>query len=124
MQIFNFTFLPVFCMSLFVPAALAENLAVPAKDHRQGMSYEEYSSYREKMIKRMDESKQSPEERRQLPDSSRRPHEQMEKPNPNSAYGQGYQSRKLAEDRAERGVDNRPERPSFERFNRGDTGRR
>jgi hypothetical protein len=109
MQIYSFTFLPVFCMSLFVPAVMAENLSVPDKDHRQGMSYEEYSSYRE---------------RRQLPDSSRRPNEQMEKPNPNSAYGQGYQSRKLAEERAERSVDSRPERPSFERFNRGDMGRR
>jgi len=117
MQNSNFLFLPVLCMSLYVPAVMAENLSVPDKAHRQGMSYEEYSNYREKMLKHMDERKLSPE-------SSRSTSDRAEKPNPNSAYGQGYQSRKLSEERTERGINNRPERPGFERFNRGDMGRR
>jgi hypothetical protein len=49
MQIYNIAFQLLLCMSLLVPVANAENLSVPDKEHRQGMSYEEYSNYREKM---------------------------------------------------------------------------
>jgi len=115
MQISNFSFLPALCMGLLVSAAMAEELAVPDKEHRQGMSYEEYSHYREKMRKHME--KMHPEEHGQMP-------EQMEKINPNSAYGQGYRSRELAEDRPDIVSGSRPEHPRVERFDRGSMGRR
>ena len=104
-------------MSMYLPAVFAETLSVPDKDRRHGMSYEEYSNYREKMRKHMENHK-LPEE------SSRSTSDKTEKPNPNSTYGQGYQSRKPAEDMPARGADNRPDRPQIERFNRGDMGRR
>lgn len=115
MQISNFAFLPVLCMGLLVSAAMAEELAVPDKEHRQGMSYEEYSHYREKMRKHME--KMHPEERMQAP-------EQTGKINPNSAYGQGYRSRERTEDRPDIGSGSRPEHPRAERFDRGSMGRR
>jgi len=114
MQISNFVFLPVLCMGLFVSAAMAEELAVPDKEHRQGMSYEEYSHYREKMRKHME--KMHPAERRQTP-------EQTEKINPNSAYGQGYRSRNPNDDRPDISIVNKPDHPRVERFNRSDLGR-
>lgn len=115
MQISNFAFLPVLCMGLLVSAATAEELAVPDKEHRQGMSYEEYSHYREKMRKHME--KMHPEEHGQTP-------EQTEKINPNSAYGQGYHSRERAEDRPDTASGDRPEHPRGDRFDRGSMGRR
>lgn len=115
MQIANFTFQLVLCMSLFVPVAIAENLAVPDKEHRQGMSYEEYSHYREKMRNHME--KMHPEEHKQMP-------EQTEKINPNSAYGQGYHSRNRAEDRPDAASGSRSEHPRGDRFNREGMGRR
>jgi hypothetical protein len=117
MQILNYLFQFVLCMSLSIPLAMAENLSIPDKDHRQGMSYKEYSAYRENMRKLM-------EERRQSPNLSGHPAAQAEKINPKSAYGQGYQSRNSMGDRPERGIDNKPDRPRLERFNRGDMGRR
>jgi len=114
MQIANFTLQLVLCMSLFVPVAMAENLAVPDKEHRQGMSYEEYSHYREKMRLHMD--KMHAQERRQAPEPSNTTPEQTEKLNPNSAYGQGYHSRERTE--------GRPEHPRGDRFDRGGMGRR
>ena len=121
MQIPIFAFQLMLCMSLFVPVAKAENLSVPDKEHRQGMSYEEYSNYREKM--RMHMERMTPEERKQAQDSSGRPPERMEKPNHDSAYGQGYHSRDQAESRPGMGAGNKPDHPRVERFNRGDMGR-
>lgn len=112
----------VLCMSLFVSVAKAENISVPDKENRQGMSYEEYSNYREKM--RMHMERMTPEERKQAQDLSGRPPERMEKPNHDSAYGQGYHSRDRAESRPDMGAGNRPDHPRIERFNRGDMGRR
>jgi len=114
MQVSNFAFVPVLCMGLLVSAAMAEELAVPDKEHRQGMSYEEYSNYREKMRKHMEGM--HPEQRKQMQDFPSRPPEQTEKLNPNSAYGQGYHSRERAEDR--------PDHPRGDRFDRGGMGRR
>jgi hypothetical protein len=122
MKILHFSSRFVLCMSLLASAAMAETLPLPDKDHRQGMSYEEYSSYREKMRKRMDEHKLPAAEDKQPPESTRYSPEKIEKSS--SAYGQGYQSRSPAEDRPDTAAVNRPERPRFERFNRGDMGRR
>jgi hypothetical protein len=122
MRIPNFTLPLALCMSLFVPAAMAENLSIPDKEHRQGMSYEEYSNYREQMRLHMEKKHQ--EERMQAPASSNPRPEQTEKPNPNSAYGQGYHSRSRTENRPDMDSVNRPDRPRTERFNRGDMGRR
>lgn len=122
MQIPIFAFQLMLCMSLFVSVAKAENLSVPDKEHRQGMSYEEYSNYREKM--RMHMERMTPEERKQAQDSSGHPPERMEKHNHDSTYGQGYHSRHRAEDRPDTGAGNRPDHPRVERFNRGDMGHR
>lgn len=121
MQIYNIAFQLLLCMSLLVPVANAENFSVPDKEHRQGMSYEEYSTYREKMRLHMD--KMHPQDPRQAPAPSNPTPEQTDKLNPNSAYGQGYHSRERTEDRPDRSIDKRSDRPNFERFNRGDMGR-
>lgn len=118
----NILFQLALCLSLFLPAAMAEGLAVPDKEHRQGMSFEEYSKYRENM--RLHMEKMKPDEARQKPEASAKPSAQMEKSQRDSAYGQGYQSRTPSEDRPDVGAANRPERPRVERFNRGDMGRR
>jgi hypothetical protein len=122
MQISNIAFLPVLCMSLFVPVAMAERLAVPDKAHRQGMSYEEYSHYREKM--RLHMNKMHADERRQAPAASTSTPAATQKLNPNSAYGQGYRSREQTANRPDIGSGSRPEHPRGDRFSRGDTGRR
>lgn len=117
MKILNFTFQFLLYLSLLTPIARAENITVPDKDQRQGMSYEEYSNYREKMRKHMIE-------RRLSSDSPALPAEKTEKSNPNSSYGQGYHSRRPTVDRPENNFDNRPDRPKIERFNRGEMMRR
>lgn len=122
MQISNFYFQLLLCMSLFVPAAMAESISVPDKNQRQGMSYEEYSNYREKMRKQMEKNK--PEEVKQNPAPANAPSGQTEKASQGSAYGKGYHSRNQPEDRPDTGAGNRPDRPRIERFNRGDMGRR
>lgn len=122
MKIFHFSFRFLLCMSLLVPAAMAETFSVPDKERRQGMSYEEYSSYREKMRKRMEGNKLPAAEQKQPSESSRFAPEKIEKSG--STYGQGYQSRNATDDRPDMAAINRPERPRFERFNRGDMGRR
>lgn len=108
MKNLNLTFCFVLLTSLYIPSAMAGDIAIPDKDHRQGMSYEEYASYREKMRLRM--GSMSPEK--------------GEKPNRNSTYGQGYQARQRPTERPSTGAENRAERPHFERFNRSDMGRR
>lgn len=115
MQISNFALLPALCMSLLVSAAMAEELAVPDKEHRQGMSYEEYSHYREKMRKHMEKMHQAEPGQKS---------EQTEKINPDSAYGQGYHSRERAGDRPVVVSGSRPEHPRVERFDRGSMGHR
>jgi hypothetical protein len=124
MQILNYLLQFVLCTSLLVPVAMAEDLSVPDKDQRQGMSYEEYSTYRERMRKHMEERKMTPEQRRQLAESPHSPPEKLEKPEHSSTYGQGYQSRKPSEDRPDSGDNARPDRPRSERFNRGNMGHR
>ena len=122
MQIYNIAFQLLLCMSLLVPVANAENLSVPDKEHRQGMSYEEYSHYREKMRMHMD--KMHPQDSKQAPAPSNPTPEQTDKLNPNSAYGQGYHSRERTEDRPDAATGSRPEHPRGDRFDRGGMGRR
>lgn len=122
MQIYNIAFQLLLCMSLFVPVANAENLSVPDKEHRQGMSYEEYSNYREKMRSHMD--KMHPQDPKQAPAPLNPTPEQTDKLNPNSAYGQGYHSRERTEDRPDAASGSRPEHPRGDRFDRGGMGRR
>ena len=106
----------------FAPVAMAQDFAPPDKEHRQGMSYEEYSSYREKMRMRME--KMTPEERKQAHEMMLNPEGHKERPNPDSAYGQGFHTRKRLEDRPATASGNRPDRPRVERFNRGERLRR
>lgn len=122
MQISNFAFLVILCMSLFVPVALAEDISVPDKEHRQGMSYEEYSTYREKMRMQMENKKPENLKPNQMPANS--PSDQMEKRQRDSAYGKGYHARNPSEGRPDIDAGSRPDRPRAERFNRGSMGRR
>lgn len=121
-EFFYFTLL----ISLFAPVAMAQDFTPPDKEHRQGMSYEEYSSYREKMRMRME--KMTPEERKQAHEMMGRPDGKMdgkmERPNPDSAYGQGFHTRKQPDDRPANASGNRADRPRVERFNRGERLRR
>lgn len=112
----------ILLISLSASVALAQDFTPPDREHRRGMSYEEYSSYREKMRMRME--KMSPEERRQAHEMMSRPSDQTEPPKHDSAYGQGFHTRKRLEDKPASGTDNRPDRPKIERFNRGERLRR
>ena len=112
----------IFLISFLAPAVMAQDFTPPDKEHRQGMSYEEYSSYREKMRMRME--KMTPEERKQAHEMMSRPEGQMERPNPDSAYGQGFHTRKQVDDRPANASGNRPDRPRPDRFNRGERLRR
>lgn len=122
MQHSNFSLLLALCMSLFVSAALADDISVPDKSHRQGMSYEEYAKYREKMRMQMEQSKI--DKVKQAPDASNSTTDQDDKPSRDSAYGQGYHSRNPPVERPRSEAGSRPERSRPERFNRGDMGRR
>ncbi len=122
MQKSTFALRILLCMSLFAPAVQAQETTVPDKAHRQGMSYEEYVQFREKMRQHMekmhsDEAKQSQDENGPLQSKMKMRHQ-------DSAYGQGYRSR-VSEDRPDTGRDSRPEHPQrVERIERGDMGRR
>lgn len=122
MQISNLAMQFLLCISLFAPVAMAQEFTPPDREHRKGMSYEEYSSYREKMRMRME--KMTPEERKQRHEMMNRPSDQTERPKPDSAYGQGFHSRKRLEDKPATETDNRPDRPRTERFNRRESFRR
>lgn len=122
MQISNIIYRLMLCMSLFVPAAMAENISVPDNNQRQGMSYEEYSNYREKMRMQMEKNKSEDMQQKQTPANSSSG--QMDKPAHDSSYGKGYHSRNQPELRPDTGSSNRPDHPRGERLNRGDMGRR
>lgn len=107
-------------ISLSIPAALADTISVPDTERRKGMSYDEYSSYREKM--RMHMEKKETKEQHQIEPETRNTDEPNDPAQRNSTYGQGYQSRTAVEGKPD--TSNRPERPQVERFNRGDMGRR
>jgi hypothetical protein len=115
--------------------ALAQELAVPDKEHLKGMSYEEYSNYREKMRKRME--KTGLQERQLMQEAEKQDQDSRKKSAHSSTYGQGYGSRNNAaevkpdtkpESRADRPqVPDRPqlpERPQLDRFDRSSMGRR
>ena len=122
MLILPFTLILVIFTSVLAPVAMAQDFTPPDREHRQGMSYEEYSSYREKMRMRME--KMTPEERRQAREMMSPPSDQTERPKHDSAYGQGFHSRPQIENMPDRASGNRPDSPRGERFNRGNMGRR
>lgn len=112
----------IFLVSFLVPVAMARDFTPPDREHRQGMSYEEYSSYREKMRTSME--KMTPEERKQAREMMNRPSDQTKPPKHDSAYGKGFHTRNRIEDRPATASGNRPDRPKIERFNRGERSRR
>lgn len=122
MQISNIIFRLLLCMSLFVSAANAESISVPDNNQRQGMSYEEYSNYREKM--RMQMENKRPEDMQQKQAPANPSTSQIEKPAHDSTYGKGYHSRNQPEGRPDTGSGNRPDHSRGERPNRGDSGQR
>lgn len=109
----------LFCLGLFAPVAGAEELAVPDKEQRQGMSYEEYAKHREKMRQRMEETHPDKHKQPQEPSPAA---EKVDTPREDSAYGQGYSARNR-EDKPDASSRSRPERPEG-RFSREGMGRR
>ena len=122
MLILPFTLTLVIFTSVLAPVAMAQDFTPPDREHRQGMSYEEYSSYREKMRMRME--KMTPEERRQARETMNSPSGQTERPKHDSAYGKGFHTRPQKEQMPDRPSSNRPDRPQGERFNRENMGHR
>lgn len=112
----------IFLISFLATAVMAQDFTPPDKEHRQGMSYEEYSSYREKMRMRME--KMTPEERKQAREMMNNSSDQSDRPKNDSAYGQGFHSRHQQENMPDRTSNNRADRPRGERLNRGNAGRR
>lgn len=94
------------CMSLFAPLVAAQELNIPDKAHRQGMTYEEYAALREKMRARMENM--TPTERQQLRETMR--NARGERREANRTYGEGYQARRRNMEKAEIRPD-RPEKP-------------
>lgn len=98
------------CLCMMTGIALAQDVVVPDLEHRRGMSYEEYSSIREKMRMRMD-SKQSANNPNERENKSEDP------VTAKGSYGRDYQSRNQVDrpdvkfERPERTQNNRPERP-------------
>lgn len=101
-------------MSMLAPVAMAQEIPIPDKAHRQVMNLEEYSKFREKMRLRMERT--HAQERKQPNESGDRPAKHTERIKPDSSYGEGYHSRNRSEDRP----NNRPERPHVEKFNKPD----
>lgn len=98
------------CLTL-ATSAMAQDVAIPDRDQRRGMSYEEYSQLRENMRMRMEKMHNSGSPK----NVENEPHEnaQAAQQNPESTYGKGYRTRTQenisAPERPERAE--RPERP-------------
>lgn len=117
--------LPGILVLLLSTHAMAQAVAVPEREHRRDMSYEEYSSVRENMRLRMKKMQASEGKQNAMRESG--PDAHAKHPAPNSAYGKGYQNRIRPQDQADKASVDQPERverPRFERFNRGDMMRR
>lgn len=117
MRISTVSILLLLCVSLAAPLARAQDIAVPNREQRQGMSYEEYTDFREKMRLRME--KMRAEKRNLPPAENKRPQEEQKQADTERAYGKGYDSRSRNIDRPDI-ADRRPERPRVERFNRAE----
>jgi nitrate reductase cytochrome c-type subunit len=105
------------CMCLLAPAVQAQEFSPPDREHRQGMSYEEYANFREKMRLRMEKNHA---DQRKAEQEEAAPPAREHSP---SNYGQGYQARQHAAERPEPRSE-RPERGHFERPQRGEMMRR
>ena len=102
------------CMSLLAPVAQAQEIAVPDKAQRQGMSYEEYAQFRENMRQHMEKRQTDDSKKPQMDNNT--PQNEVKMHTHDRVYGRDYESR-INEDR--------PERPQrIERMSRGDMGRR
>ena len=99
----------IVCLCLLTGTALAQDVVEPDREHRRGMSYEEYSSIREQMRVRM-ENTQSNKQKQQKSDDD-------QTSSAEGSYGRDYQSRNQVDrpdvkfERPERPQINRPERP-------------
>lgn len=105
---------------LLAANAMAQEVTVPEREQRRGMSYEEYSSVRENMRLRMEKMREA--ERKQEILREARPDAAPRTADGN--YGQGYHTR-TRPDAATVERPERAERPQrIERFNRSDMMRR
>jgi hypothetical protein len=112
------------CLGLFAGDALAQEIVVPDREKLRGMSYEEYSSIREKMRHRLENRKESADENDQAGKEDTQPAAQ-------GSYGKSYKSRSQQKDSMDTGLRperperlERPERPHVDRFERPDIMRR
>ena len=112
----------VLSASLFTPALMAQEFPPTDRQHRQSMSYEEYSAHREKMRLRME--KKHTEEGTHSSDKQKSDFDHTDKAHPDSAYGQGFHTRNRLEDKHDTARANRQDHPRLERTIRGDRMRR
>lgn len=90
MRIYVYTALLVICMNMPAASALAQDLNIPDRDQRQGMSYEEYSALREKMRARLE--KMTPSERQAQREKWQE--NRLNQRDEVRTYGLGYQARR------------------------------
>ncbi len=122
MHIVKYSFLLALSLGLLAPVASAQEFSAPNREQRQGMSYEEYRELREKMRTHIDKRQDS--QNQQTQEENSRPAQRAEREEKDSAYGQGYNSRKHSDDGLNSSTEKRSDRPRFDRFNRGDRARR
>lgn len=118
--------LPALLALLLSAAVAAQEVNIPDREQRRGMSYEEYSSVRENMRLRMEKMREAERKQEALRDEGQNAANADRKPD--SAYGQGYHTRTTRPDTATMERPERPERGErparIERFNRSDMMRR
>ncbi len=111
-------------LSMFAGSALAYDLVLPDPAQRRGMSYEEYSSIRQKMRQRIGGTAPAANNKQQ-PVVEQKPAEPQDDSGlAEGSYGRDFQSRNRMEDRPSQVKIDRPERPQFNRPERPDVFRR
>lgn len=118
MRITKYILQSVLYLCMIAPVVRAEEFTPPPKHQRETMSYREYSDFREKMRDRMHRTRK--QERQQTHETENHPPEQSRESNPNSTYGQGYNTRNPKVDRPDNRPVPRQNRARAERFRRSD----
>lgn len=110
-------------LGMVASAVLAQDLVVPDPAQRRGMSYEEYSSIRQKMRQRI-AGKPAASEQTKKTTPAQDSTQQDDPTQAEGSYGRDFQSRNRMEDRPSHVKIDRPERPQFSRPDRPDVFRR
>ena len=123
MKIASFTIPLALYVSLFASLSAADEIHIPDREHRQGMSYEEYKNFREKMRMRLEKSRV--EGNGSASELTQHADEHPDRHREEDTYGKGYRSRILNDGHPDTKPEGRPDRGArVEKFNRGDMMRR